>query len=125
MGEAVVEVPVLFNFFAADQDPVLRRVACVPGSGSCVDQEGYGGMEPVVCGRALETGERDGGEENDEELWEEVPEGEEGWEEDEEGDDDGDDVSGDTMPPAATIEVPAGKVHRTCRYDAGGGVGVW
>jgi hypothetical protein len=82
-------------------------------------------MEPVVCGRALETGERDGGEENDEELWEEVPEGEEGWEEDEEGDDDGDDVSGDTMPPAATIEVPAGKVHRTCRYDAGGGVGVW
>ena len=31
LGEALLDPPVLFNLFAADEDPVLRRVSCLPG----------------------------------------------------------------------------------------------
>ena len=31
LGEALLDAPVLFNLFAPDEDPVLRRVSCVPG----------------------------------------------------------------------------------------------
>jgi hypothetical protein len=85
------------------------------GSGRCTDEEGYGGMDPVVCGPAPPRspqqagggGEEEGGE-GEEEEWEEVPEGEEDAEE-EEADADG---GGEKMPPAAIVEIPPG----ICRY---------
>ena len=71
-----------------------------------MDEEGYGGMEPVVCGAAPTAGERvaegrDAGDDDDGDEWEDVPEGEEGEEEEEEEED-------NAMPPAAMLEIPAG-----------------
>ena len=48
-GEKALDSPVLFNFFAPDLDPVLRRVSCPPGVGECVDDEDVGDAEPFVC----------------------------------------------------------------------------
>ena len=108
LGEALPDLPVLFNFFAPDAEPVLRRVSCAPGSGVCIDEEGYGGMEPIICGEAPVPGGEDAKDVVEEEEagdggeWEEVPEGEEGEEEEEE-------VGGEeAMPAAATLLVPTG-----------------
>ena len=88
---------------------VLRRVSCVPATGKCIDEEGEGGMEPLICAAAPDA-------DADEDEWEDVPEGEEGDGEWEEGEGEGesaeeeeDDEEGNKMPAAATMEVGVGK----------------
>ena len=80
-------------------------------SGTCVDEEGYGGMEPLVCSPAptpadsLPAPPLDAANELDEdEEWEEVPEGEEAWED--ELEEDVPENEGESMPAAAMLEIP-------------------
>mmetsp|Transcript_33139 Transcript_33139/g.51610 ORF Transcript_33139/g.51610 Transcript_33139/m.51610 type:complete len:1151 (+) Transcript_33139:480-3932(+) len=113
-GAKPQDTPVIFNFFAPDLDPVLRRVTCVPGSGRCEDDEGLADSSFACAAfdpnappdedeyeyEVLEVEEVEGGEggegDEEEEVIEEIVEEEE---EDE----------SQRMPATAALEPPPGQ----------------